>query len=56
GKQSGEMAARILGGAAPGTMPVETLKDLKLVVNPKAAEKMGAPLPEAIVKRADQVL
>jgi len=56
GRQSGEMAVRILEGAKPADMPVETLKDLKLVVSKKAAEKMGAALPEAVLKRADQVL
>jgi putative ABC transport system substrate-binding protein len=56
GRQSGEMAARILKGAQPGTMPIETLKDLKLVVNPKAAMKMGVTLPEAVLKRADKTL
>jgi putative ABC transport system substrate-binding protein len=56
GRQSGAMAARILKGAQPATMPVEILKDLKLVVNSKAAEKMGIKLNESFVKRADQVL
>jgi putative ABC transport system substrate-binding protein len=56
GRQSGDMAVRILRGAQPGTMPVETLKDLKLVVSPKAAEKMGVTLPDAVLKRADKVL
>jgi len=56
GLQSGEMAVRVLQGADPATMPVETLKDLKLYVNTQAAERMGAKLPEAVVKRADKVL
>lgn len=56
GLQSGEMAVRVLQGADPATMPVETLKDLKLYVNTQAAEKMGVKLPEAVVKRADKVL
>jgi putative ABC transport system substrate-binding protein len=56
GRQSGEMAVRILKGEDPGTMPVETQKDLKLVVNKEAAEKMGVTLSESVLKRADQVL
>lgn len=56
GRQSGAMAARILKGAKPETMPVETLKDLKLVVSPKAAEKMGIKLSNPVLERADQVL
>lgn len=56
GRQSGEMALRILKGENPATMPVEALKDLKLVVNKQSAEKMGVILPEPVLKRADQVL
>lgn len=56
GRQSGEMAVRILKGAPPATMPVETLKDLKLVVNRRSADKMGVTLPEAVLQRADKVL
>jgi len=56
GRQSGDMAVRILQGANPADMPVETLKDLKLVVNENAAQKMGVSLPETVVKRADKVL
>ncbi len=56
GRQSGEMALRILKGENPATMPVEALKDLKLVVNKQSAEKMGVTLPEPVLKRADQVL
>ncbi len=56
GRQSGEMAVRILNGAEPATMPIETLKDLKLVINREAAAKMGVVLPEAVIKKADQTL
>lgn len=56
GRQSGEMALRILKGENPAIMPVEALKDLKLVVNKQSAEKMGVTLPEPVLKRADQVL
>ncbi|SFM43581.1 ABC transporter substrate-binding protein [Thermodesulforhabdus norvegica] len=55
GRQTGEMAYRILKGANPGDMPVETLKELKLVINKEAAEKMGVKLPESVVSRADVV-
>lgn len=55
GRQSGEMAVRILQGANPSTMPVEALQDLKLYVNKEAAAKMGVTLPEAVLKKADKV-
>lgn len=56
GKQSGDMAYRILKGANPATMPVETLKDMKLYVNTGSAKKMGVTLPPAVLKRADKVI
>lgn len=57
GEQTGQMAVKILkDGADPATMPVETQKEPKLVVNPGAAEKAGVTLPEELVKRADEVV
>lgn len=56
GRQAGEVAVRILKGAEPASIPVETLKDLKLWVNKEAASKMGVTLPEALLQKADKVL
>jgi putative ABC transport system substrate-binding protein len=56
GRQSGEMAVRVLEGADPATMPLETLKDLKLVVNTEAAETMKVSIPPEVLQRADEVL
>jgi putative ABC transport system substrate-binding protein len=56
GRQSGEMAVRILDKAAPSTMPIESLHDLKLVINRGAAQKMGVAIPEAVIRKADDVL
>ena len=57
GEQTAEMAKRILvDGAKIGDMPVEKLKNLELVINPKAAEAMGVTLPEEVLTRADKVV
>jgi putative ABC transport system substrate-binding protein len=56
GLQSGDMAVRILHGASPADMPVEALKDLKLAISTKAADRMGVKLPERVTNRADKVL
>lgn len=57
GEQTGQMAIKILTeGADPATMPVETQKEPKLVVNPGAAEKAGVTLPAELVQRADEVV
>ena len=56
GRQSALMAERIFKGAATADMPVETLLDLKLYVNPGKAKDMGVKVPEAVTKRADEIV
>lgn len=57
GKQTGEMALRILTeDADPAAMPVETLSELELVVNPAAAKRMGFEIPAAMSSDADRVI
>lgn len=57
GRQTAEMAKRILvEGADPASMPVESLKDLMIYVNPKAAKAMGVEVPKAVLERADKVV
>ncbi|BAU27151.1 putative ABC transport system substrate-binding protein [Aneurinibacillus soli] len=48
GKQTGVMAARVLRGEKPGDIPVETLKDVQLIVNAKAAQSFGLSIPEQL--------
>ncbi len=55
GYQTGAMAKKILEGAAPSSLPVEFQKELQLQINLKAAEAMGAPAPEALVKQATKI-
>ncbi|MCF8483532.1 MAG: ABC transporter substrate-binding protein [Rhodospirillum sp.] len=56
GLQTGKMVAKILGGADPATLPVETVSKTELFVNPGMAEKMGVTLPEAMVAEAAKVV
>ncbi len=55
GYQTGAMAKKVLEGAAPASLPVEFQKDLQLQINLKAAEAMGAPAPEMLIKQASKV-
>ena len=55
GYQTGAMAKKVLEGAAPGSLPVEFQKELQLQINLKAAEAMGAPAPEMLIKQASKV-
>lgn len=52
GKQTGEMAIRILEGADPATTPVETPSELSYVVNTAAAKRMGVEIPKEILDQA----
>lgn len=57
GAQTADMAVRILTeGADPATMPVETLTEPELYVNPEAAESMGVEIPQSILDEADYVV
>ena len=57
GYQTGEMAVKILKGEAkPQDMAVETQKEMKLIINKKAAAAMGVQLPEELLKKADEVI
>lgn len=56
GVQTGDIVARVLGGAETADMPVETIRDLSLHVNPGAAEAMGITLPGSIMNRAEKVV
>jgi putative ABC transport system substrate-binding protein len=55
GRQTGVMAARVLRGEKPGSMPVETLKDVQLVVNEKAVADAGLSIPESLKEGAQFV-
>jgi putative ABC transport system substrate-binding protein len=56
GKQTGEVVVRVLKGEKPGDIPVEIAKGTDLVVNKKAAEKIGLKLPEGIISGATKVI
>ena len=56
GLQTGDMVARVLQGAKPADMPVETLKNLMFYLNLKSAAEMGLKVPPALIKRADKII
>jgi putative ABC transport system substrate-binding protein len=56
GRQTGEVVARVLKGEAPGDIPVKTATGSDLVVNKKAAAKMGVTFSDDLVKRATKVI
>ena len=55
GKQTGEMAIKIIEGADPATTPVEFASEFTYVVNPAAAERMGVSFEDFLVGAAGQI-
>jgi putative ABC transport system substrate-binding protein len=47
---------KILGGAKPGDLPIEVLKQPILIFNLKTARKIGMAISPELLKRADQVI
>ncbi|HEX3032242.1 MAG TPA: ABC transporter substrate-binding protein [Bacillota bacterium] len=56
GEQTGEMAVRILKGAKPQDMPVESQKDFSITINKKNADLIGITIPEDILAKAAKVI
>jgi putative ABC transport system substrate-binding protein len=56
GKQTAEMALRILKGENPQDMAVESQRDMELVLNMKASLDMKVTIPEDIRKQADKII
>lgn len=52
GYQTGEMAIEVLKGKSPKDMPIETLKNMELIINKKMAEKYKVNLSNEVLKDA----
>lgn len=56
GKQTGRMVGKVFKGAKPADMPVETLDELLIHLNPKSAKAMGVDVPAGVLKNADKII
>jgi ABC-type uncharacterized transport system substrate-binding protein len=56
GRESAQMAARVMRGEAIATMPFQEVKTTKITVNLDAARAAGITIPPALIARAHTVL
>lgn len=56
GRDSGELAARVIRGASPSTVPFHPSTQNRLLLNRDAARECGLTLPDALLKSADKVI
>ena len=54
--RAGDMAARILGGAKPGDIPIEQPTEFELAVNLKTAKALGITIPGPVLARANRII
>ena len=55
-RRAAAVVVRILGGASPATLPVETLGNLELTINAEAARMLGLTLPPSLLSRANGII
>ena len=55
GYQTGLMAAEVLRGADPATMPIVGSQEFTYAINKTAAKNMGLELPQSLLERAEEV-
>lgn len=56
GHDSGQIAARVMRGEKPSSIPLHQSRKNKLLVNREAANAVGVALPETLLKSADRVI
>lgn len=56
GEQTGDMAVRILKGAKPQDMAVESQKEFSITINKKNADLLGITIPEDIMTKAAKII
>lgn len=55
GRQTADIAHRVLQGADPAETPIEYLDDMNIVINLGAAKRMGVTVSDDLLKQASQI-
>jgi len=56
GRQTGQIAVKIIKGKKPQDIPIEGSKVVTLIVNQKAAETIDLTIPKGILDKADEII
>jgi putative tryptophan/tyrosine transport system substrate-binding protein len=56
GRRAAIYVQKILNGTAPGDLPVEISTRIEMVINMTTAKALGLAIPEAVLRRADEVI
>jgi putative ABC transport system substrate-binding protein len=56
GIQGAKLVSKILKGAKPSEMPIETPERLMLTINMKTAKTIGLRIPSSVLERADRLI
>jgi putative ABC transport system substrate-binding protein len=56
GKQAARLVDKIMRGAAPAVLPVETVQTLEFVINLKTADELGVDVPRQVLFQADRII
>lgn len=56
GLKTGRIAIRVMNGESPAGIPIQTMDEVRLHVNPAAAERQAITLPRAVLDRADRIV
>jgi putative ABC transport system substrate-binding protein len=52
GQETGKMAAQVLSGTDPGTIPVMTMEDMDIYINQNTADIIGVSFPKTVLEKA----
>lgn len=56
GLQCGEMAAQILQGASPRSLPLAVPRKIRILLNPKTAQTLKIEIPEAVLRSSCELI
>jgi putative tryptophan/tyrosine transport system substrate-binding protein len=56
GKQAARLVDKIISGADPAGLPVETVQTLEFVINLRTADELGIVVPREVLFQADRIL